>query len=88
MTYQWNKTWRKNHPDGWNKSKQRYYAKTGGPENNHNYKERYSKYENQLILEHELTDHELHKIIGRSVKSIQVQRWKLKKILQPSENTI
>ena len=57
-----------------NKSFQRYYSKTAI------YKpHRYTAEEDELVLKHDITDHELSDLIGHSVKSIQVRRWKLKK---------
>lgn len=49
----------------------RYYNKTANAPNSYN---RLTLAEIQMILEHKMTDHELSKILGRSVRAIQVAR--------------
>ena len=64
----------------WRKScenqRKRYYAKTTDAENK---SQPYSVREIELILQHDITDTQLSKMIGRSVKAIQVKRAKLNK---------
>lgn len=64
----------------WRKScenqRKRYYAKTTDAENKN---KPYSDREIELILQHDITDTQLSKMIGRSVKAIQVKRAKLNK---------
>ena len=57
-----------------NRSFQRYYSKTAI------YKPHgYTEEEDNLILKHDMTDHEISDLIGHSVKAIQIRRCKLKK---------
>lgn len=58
-----------------NRYNTKYYARTVEAENR---KQPYTEHEVALILEHSVTDTQLSKIIGRSVKAIQVKRAKLK----------
>lgn len=58
-----------------NASKQRNYAKS--VKNARNKRNPYSDEENKMILEHSISDNELSKIIGRSVKAIQLKRCRL-----------
>lgn len=64
----------------WRKScenqRKRYYAKTTDAENKN---QPYTEREIELILQHDITDTQLSKMIGRSVKAIQVKRAKLNK---------
>lgn len=55
-----------------NKERLQYYAKS--KENAVNRGTRYTQYEIDMILNHEITDHEISKIIGRSVQAIQNKR--------------
>lgn len=43
------------------------------------YRKRYSKKEVIMILKHDIPDRELAKLLGRSVRCIQIKRSKLKK---------
>ena len=74
--YEENKRWRKRHPEARYASKERYYAKTKDAPNKG---ARYTEGEKELIMAHIMTDPELAEKIGRSVKSIQTYRAKLKK---------
>ena len=56
------------------KEKQKYYSKTA---NAVNHRKRWSDEEIEIILKHEETDTCISKILGRSVKAIQVKRSKL-----------
>ena len=47
-----------------------------------NSRERYTEEEIEMILNHEISDVELSKKIGRSVKAIQIKRCKLKAVEQ------
>ena len=60
-----------------NKQRKRNYAK--GRINATNSKSRYTEKELLLILDHDITDAELSKLLGRSVESIQIKRARLKK---------
>lgn len=73
-TYKDLKKWRKT----CNAQSNRYYGKTSYAENS---RQRYTVRELNLILDQRITDTELSKMIGRSVKSIQVKRSRLKKQL-------
>jgi len=76
-TYSENKEWREQNPDKWNQQKKRYYAKFR--RNTPNRGQRYTIQEINLILNSELSDRELHRLLGRSIQAIQVQRCKLLK---------
>ena len=54
--------------------KKRYYDKTAYAKNGG---ARYTKKEIELILNHEISDHELAKMLNRSVKAIQIKRSRL-----------
>lgn len=56
----------------------RYYQKTAGPWAH------WTDWEDDLVLKHEKTDHELSQIIGHSVKAIQIRRSRLKKNVSAS----
>ncbi len=57
-----------------NKQRKRYYKKT------QKYKPRsWTDEENEQVLAHMMTDHELSDLLCRSVEAIQAQRCKLKK---------
>ncbi len=64
----------------WRKTKKlqqkRYYDKHRKYDVNS--RERYTEEEIEMILKHEISDVELSKCIGRSVKAIQIKRCKLK----------
>lgn len=51
--------------------KRRYYGKTQYAPN---HKKRWSDDDIEIIMKHELTDHEISAILGRSVKAIQLKR--------------
>lgn len=77
MSYQINKRWRIRHPHLRNEGKKRNYAKTAF--NNRNNQYHYTDVEDYLVLNSSCIDRELHRILGRSVQSIQVRRWRLRK---------
>jgi len=77
MSYEINKRWRLRHPQKRNEGKKRNYATTSF--GNANHRHHYTDHEDDLVLDPPGTDRELHKLIGRSVQSIQVRRSKLKK---------
>ena len=56
--------------------RKRFYAKTAYSAN---YKKRYTLEEYKIILDHELPDMELSRILGRSVNSIQKVRYRITK---------
>ena len=73
--YQYNKTWRKRHPDIRHAGKKRYYQKTQSADNS---KKPYTKTEVLLILDHKVPDTELSYILGRPVEAIQMKRCRSK----------
>lgn len=52
--------------------KKRYYAKTAQG------RSPWHEWQDDLILKHEMTDHELSELVGHSVKAIQIRRSRLK----------
>lgn len=73
--YEYNKTWRKKHPDEWQQEKKRYYNQfTYAP----NSREPFTDEEIEMILAHNMPDRELSKKLGRTIRAIQVTRSKLK----------
>jgi len=76
--YDYNKRWRQKYPKKWAIAKKKNYAQTGGPEKNKNHYARWTIHELNYLDNTDLTDRELHKIIGRSVQAIQNIRHKLK----------
>lgn len=60
-----------------NRTFRKYYGKTAIYPSH-----RYTDDEDELILKHEMTDHELSNLIGHSVKSIQIRRHRLKEKLR------
>lgn len=60
-----------------NRQRARYYGKTSNAENS---RQPYTLKEMELILDHNITDTELAKMLGRSVLSIQIKRSRLKKL--------
>jgi len=74
-----NYDWRKNHPEVYQAYKRRYYGKTSfAPKHG----ESWIPEEDTILLkhwpDHNITDHEMSKMLGRSVCAIQVRRWRLK----------
>lgn len=57
------------------KSNKKYYGKTKNAKNN---RSSYTLEELELIEKHELSDHELAELLGRSVMAIQTKRSRLK----------
>jgi hypothetical protein len=74
--YEYNKTWRYNHPEKRYSGKQRYYDKT---RNAPNRRQPWSAEHERLVLEHTIPDSQLSAIIGRSVNAIQRKRTRLAK---------
>ena len=64
--------------------KRRYYSKTQYARNGN---VKWTEEENNLVLQHNITDTELSKLIGRSVASIQTQRSVLKKKMAQKKRT-
>lgn len=56
--------------------KRTYYGKTKNSANSH---QRWTVREIEIVMAHEMTDMEISKLIGRSVGSIQVARWRMQK---------
>lgn len=75
--YKYNKIWRKNNPEKWAAIKQRYYSRS--IKNAHNSYQPWSNQDINIILVKEHCDSVLSKIIGRSIKAIQVKRSNLLK---------
>ena len=71
-----NKKWRSKNRDKVNEQKKRNYKQT--VRNAHNYKKQWTKEEEKMILDHNISDRELAEQLGRSVQAIQVRRSKLK----------
>jgi hypothetical protein len=71
------KRWRLNHPEARNAERRKYYSKS----DNWCYNERseWTLFEIDTILHpHKPTDVELSKMLGRSIRAIQIKRCKLK----------
>ena len=62
----------KKHAETCQRQNKRYYAKTTMG------RHLWQKWQDDLIVAHEMTDHQLSKIVGHSVKAIQVRRSRLK----------
>lgn len=75
--YKYNKTWRKNNPEKWAASQQRYYSRS--IKNACNSYQFWTNKDIDIILAKEHCDSVLSKIIGRSVKAIQTKRSNLLK---------
>ena len=63
-----------------NAQRSRYYDKTAVYEPNP-----WTPYQDKLVLEHIITDSELSSLIGHSVSAIQQRRYRLKKLMEKSE---
>lgn len=75
--YAHNKAWRKRNPAIWQACKQRYYKQfEAGAHNSH---QRYTIWEDNLIINKKYLDRVIAKKILRSVKAIQIRRLRLKK---------
>ena len=74
--YEYNKTWRKKHPDEWQQDKKRYYDQF--KKNAVNDHEKFTDDEINLIMAHSMPDRVLAAKIGRTVRAIQVMRSKVK----------
>ncbi len=70
-----NKRWRAEHPDIWQAGKKKYYDQFRPAINEC---QRYTDDEDALIIASELSDRELHEMLGRSVSAIQIRRSKLR----------
>ena len=77
-SYESNKIYRKKYPERRNIERQRYYDQFSGRDINFNHWQPWTVSELNL-LDANITDRKLHKIIGRSVKAIQVKRARIKK---------
>jgi len=74
--YKNHKAWRLRNPKIRNEGKKRNYNQTSN--NNTNHYIRWNQYDDYLVLNSDMSDRDLHHVIGRSVQSIQVRRTKLK----------
>lgn len=75
--YKHNKAWRKRNPDIWQKGKQRYYQQFEAGA--YNGKQRWPISDGNLVLQKNTSDRDLARILGRTVKAIQMYRVKLRK---------
>lgn len=80
--YEANKRWRKKYPEKRKEERRRNYQKTSGAAKNFNHRALWTGLELAFIDLKNFPDKELHKILGRSVAAIQIQRSKLKKETQ------
>ncbi len=76
MSYAANKRWRKKNPEKWLEWKNRYYNQftVGAIHSN----KRWTHEEEQLVLNHEISDRTISSKISRTVGAIQVKRSELK----------
>jgi len=81
MCYEANKIYRKKYPGKWREEKNRYYKQFSGRDINFNHRQHWTISELKL-LNTNITDRELHQLIGRSVKAIQVKRSRTRKEIQ------
>ena len=75
MAYEYNKKWRLLHTDKRNKERKKYYDQFSL--NNTQARKRWTLMEMYLITHFSLNDREMHELLGRSVRAIQVMRCKL-----------
>lgn len=71
-----NKRWKKNNPVKWQAIKKKYYDQFRPAIHEG---QRYDASEDALIISSELSDRQLHDILGRSVEGIQIRRSRLRK---------
>jgi len=84
-SYKYNKIYRKKHPKKRKIERKRYYDRFSGKDINLNNRQPWTVSELKL-LNANITDRELHRLIGRSVKAIQVQRCRAKKEINEKSN--
>lgn len=77
MSYESNKKWRKNKPKVWNATKNRYYKQFEKEASNKH--QRWTINDILLIESKKVADRKIAKLIGRSVKAIQVKRAGIKR---------
>ena len=75
MAYRHNKAWRNRNRSMWNEVKKRNYAR-GGRQGLY---KPWTPDEDRLVLGHDIPDRRLASKLGRSVQSIQIRRWRLKR---------
>lgn len=78
MSYKNNKAWRKRHNETWQKGKRRYYQQF--EEEAHNSRQIYTIKEANMIINKKYSDRIIAAKIRRTVKGIQIQRGRLKKV--------
>jgi hypothetical protein len=78
VSREWHKKCRKNNPEKTKEIKEKYYNKNKG--NDTNKRQRYTTEEIDLILNKDLSDIELAKMLKRSMRAIQVVRCKYKTV--------
>ena len=77
MSNPYSKKWRRKNPEKWCAQKARNYDKGGvGAINSH---KKWEQFDDQLILDHHVTDRTIAIIIKRTVRAIQKRRCLLKK---------
>lgn len=76
-SYEANKKYRQKYPEKRKLEKDRYYKQFSGKGINLNHRQLWTTSELNL-LNANITDRELHRLIGRSVKAIQVKRARIK----------
>ncbi len=72
------RNWKRRNPNKHRFIKDVYYDKTAGAENNISHGCKWTLTEEALIIDLDYTDHQLHNMIGRSVKAIQLRRSRLR----------
>lgn len=75
----WRKKNLEKHKTGRRRFNKKYYARFSGTSNNSNHKQVWTISDINLLNSNQLTDRELHKLIGRSVCAIQIMRSKMKR---------
>ena len=75
VSYEYNKRYRYSHPSKRADERKKYYDKYSDSPNS---KKLWKEEELQMVLDHKVSDVELHKMLGRSVRAIQAMRTKLK----------
>ena len=76
MSYS-NKIYRMKYPEKWNEEKKKYYRQFSGRKLNFNNRQPWTATEINIILNRIAKDRIIHKLIGRSVRAIQVKRSKI-----------
>ena len=78
MSYKSTKKWRKKHPHQWQATKRRYYNQFEAAANNKH--QRWTVNDVALVIQKKESDRTIAKLIGRSVKAIQIKRLRMKEM--------